>query len=119
MPAAKATNVCVAEKVEEEVDLTEKSQENEAEKATFQCNICDFESNWANGLNVHMPRKHANIEQLDGCDSMSDELDENDKFMKTLHYWKNGYLGTVYQSYLDVIDVIKESDLTEETKDDE
>ena len=115
LPAAEANNACDTE----EVDLTEKSPENEAEQANFPCNICDFESNWANGLNVHMTRKHHIIEQLDGCDSFSDELDEDDKYMKTLHYWKKGFLGTVYQTYLDVVDVIKKSDLTEESKDDE
>ena len=70
----------------EQVDKTEKLKEKDsAEQAYFQCNICDFESNWENGLNVHMSRKHANIEQLDGCDSFDDELDEKDKYMKTLH----------------------------------
>ena len=39
--------------------------------------------------------------------------------MITLHYWKKGYLGTVYQTYLDVVGVINKSDLTEESKDDE
>ena len=66
-----------------------------------------------------MTRKHPNIEQLDGSDSFSDDLDEDDKYMKTLQYWKKGKLGTVYQTFLDVVDVIEKSHLTEESKDDE
>ena len=119
MPKASNTcDTCDTEEVEEVLDLTDKSKENEAED-NFPCKICDFKSNWANGLNVHMTRKHPNIEQLDGCNSYSEELDEDDKFMKTLHYWKNGHLGTIYQNYLDVVDVIEKSDLTEESKNDE
>ena len=79
--------------------------------------MCDFESNWANGLNIHMVRKHANIEQLDGSVSLSDNLDEHDRYLKTIMYQKEEKLGTVYQTFLDVIDVIETSDLKEEAKD--
>ena len=44
-------------------------------------------------------------------------MDEDDKYMKTVHYWEHGILGTVFQTYLDVMDVIEKSDLTEELKD--
>ena len=67
-----------------------------------------------------MTRKHKKIEQLDGCDSVSDVMDEDkdeDKYMKTVHYWKQGKVGTVFQTFLDVMDVIENSDLTKESKD--
>ena len=53
--------------------------------------ICDFESNWANGLSVHMSRKHAEIEQLVGGNSVSDDNPDNDddKYLKTIQYWHN------------------------------
>ena len=86
-------------------------------KDKYSCDFCDFESNWENGLSVHITRKHTIIEQLDGNDSVSDEMDEDDKYMKTVHYWEHGILGTVFQTYLDVMDVIEKSDLTEELKD--
>ena len=102
-------------------DLNEKSKENDvsksAEEASYHCDICDFESNWANGLSIHMARKHPNIAQLDGSDSLSDDLDEEDSYVKTIHYWKRGKLGSIYQHFLDVMDVIETSDLTEKAKD--
>ena len=32
----------------------------------FKCELCEFESSQARGLNIHMSRKHSIIEQLDG-----------------------------------------------------
>ena len=63
-----------------------------------------------------MTRKHKKIEQLDGCESVSDNMDE-DLYLKTVHYWKQGKVGTVFQTFLDVMDVIENSDLTKESKD--
>ena len=57
------------------------------------CDICNFESNWANGLCVS--RKHKQIEQLDGGSSVSDEPDNDDDKDYSV-------LGT----FLDVLDVI-------------
>ena len=59
-----------------------------------------------------MAKKHATIEQVDGC---GDERIES-KYENTSHYWKKGYLGRGYQSYIDVIDIIEDSDLSEEAK---
>ena len=73
-------------------------------------------SNWENGLSVHISRKHKDIEQLDGSDSVSDDMDVDDKYVKTLYYWEKGRLSTVFQTFLDVLDVIENSDLTEESK---
>ena len=63
-----------------------------------------------------MTRKHPHIEQLDGGISVSDDLEDDDKYMKTIQYWEQGKLGTVFQTFLDVVDVIENSDLTEESK---
>ena len=59
-----------------------------------------------------MSRKHANIEQLDGCNDIS----EDSKYRYSRHYWKSGYLGTTYQSFLDALDIIEESELSETEK---
>ena len=114
LPAAKANNASEVD------DQTEKSEEDtSADQAggTFSCDICDFKSNWANGLSVHITRKHPRMEQLDGTNSISDDLDDDDKYSKTVQYWKEGKIGTIFQTFLDVLDVIESSDLTEESKD--
>ena len=66
-----------------------------------------------------MSRKHAQIGQLDGGNSVSDDDPDNDddKYLKTIQYWEQGKLGTVFQMFLDVLDVIEKCDLTEEAKD--
>ena len=89
----------------------------EAEKAVkdFICSICDFQSNWENGLQIHMSRKHNNIDQMDGNNS-SVEIDDDQKYSKTDHYWKTGKLGTIFQSFLDANDLIEKSNLEEEVK---
>ena len=61
-----------------------------------------------------MSKKHAQIEQLDGSSSMSEDSEE--KYSRTIHYWREGKLGTVFQFFLDANDVIEESDITEEMK---
>jgi hypothetical protein len=70
-----------------------------------------------------MTRKHPHMEQLDGSDSIrqldgsdsiSDDLDEDDNYLTTIQYWKEGKLGIVFQTFLDVIE---KSELTEESKD--
>ena len=95
---------------------TTKDKNNTAELAQndFSCNICDFKSNWANGLQIHMTKMHANIEQVDGNGTVLEEEDE--KYSETEHYWKNGKLGTIYQTYLDVNYLIERSNLPEDSK---
>ena len=47
-------------------DISE-DKNNTADKAqNFPCPIRDFVSSWANGLHIHMTKKHANLEQVDG-----------------------------------------------------
>ena len=60
---------------------------------------------------------YAKTEQLDGSSSINDESDENDTYAATIHQWKVGILGTVFLSFLDVTNVIEESDLSDKSKD--
>ena len=86
-------------------DLTEKAEDDEISTSTvqaggkFACDICDFVSNWTNGLSVHMTRKHQQIDQLDGANSFIDNLDNDDKYWKTVQYWEQGKVGTVFQNF--------------------
>ena len=84
----------------------------------FSCEICDFRSNWANGLAIHMTRKHGNIEQLDGSSSMCEdsEKEKDEKYSRTVHYWKELRLGFGYQTFLDAIEVIESCDMSENEK---
>ena len=116
--AAEAAQTFVAEE-----DVVKETCDESAEQAkiTFPCLICDFVSKWENGLQVHLTRKHASMEQIDGNDSyVGDDLDKDDeKYSGTSHYWKTGRLGTVYQVFIDANDIIENSDLTEKSKNDE
>ena len=76
------------------------------------CHICYFMSYWANGLSIHMTRKHEKMEQIDGCVDMV----EDGKYLSTRHYWKEGRIGRVFQTYLDVLDIIEKSDLNKDEK---
>ena len=104
----------VSDKTEADTENTKAIIEDLAEKAEgcHSCDLCDFTSNWKNGLRVHMTRMHKNIEQLDG----SQDLEEDDKYLSCNRYWKDGYLGTASQSYLDALDILETSDLTEDEK---
>ena len=86
---------------------------NEQANKEYSCDLCDFTSNWDNGLNIHMGRMHSRIEQLDGC---NDNENEDTKYKHTSHYWKKGYLGTAFQAFLDATDIIEESDLPDVIK---
>jgi hypothetical protein len=72
-----------------------------------------------NGLAIHMTKKHAQLEQLDGNTSISEDSEEieRDKYSETIRYWKEGKLGTTFQSYLDANDVIETSNFSENFKD--
>ena len=83
-----------------------------AGKATeqFECLICDFASNWENGLKVHMARIHDKIDQLDG----HSDNPEDKKYAGSKHYWKRGWLGGAFQSFIAASEVIEESDLLDD-----
>ena len=73
-----------SDKVVAEQVATDTMEKNAAEATSFEkvandfrCEICDFKSNRSTGLQVHMSRKHATIEQLDGNTSLP--YDENEK----------------------------------------
>ena len=40
----------------------------------------------------------------------------DEKYEETEHYWKTGMLSTVFQSYLDVNEILEKCELTEEEK---
>ena len=83
---------------------------------TFNCMLCDFESTWKNGLEVHLSRKHKDIEQLDGGGCYDNVIIEDEKYTDTENYWKTGKLSTTFQSFLDANEIIEKSELTEEEK---
>ena len=56
------------------------------------CRICDFVSNWKNGPDTNLTRKHSNMEQMDGNDSKVEE-DFYDSFHVSLRVFK-GFLGS-------------------------
>ena len=106
------------EEVKEVVKADKAETNNEditAEKAdkSFYCELCDFKSNWENGLNVHMARKHSKIDQVDG---ITDSVVDDEKYADTKRYWETGILGTVYQTFLDANEIIENSDFNKDVK---
>ena len=55
---------------------TNKMVENKKSQE-FKCELCDFVSNKATRLNIHMSRKHTTIEQLDG--TADEDLQDDDQ----------------------------------------
>ena len=95
-------------------EVTNNVEETESE---FFCDLCEFKSKWQNGVDIHMARKHSRIEQLDGNSSVNDASEEDDeKYKYVKHYLHTGWLGGAYQTFLDAMDIINESDLNEELK---
>ena len=99
-----------------EATVIEEIQATAEQVDSFGCEICDFESKWENGLNIHMSKKHPMITQLDGCHDV-DELGIDEKYSRSEHYWREGWLGITYSVYLDAIAVIEScDDIPEEEK---
>ena len=63
-----------------------------------------------------MSPKHKVMEQHDG---MMEVVEDDQLWIRTQRYWTTGILGTVYQTYIDVLNVIEESCLDEESKQNE
>ena len=61
-----------------------------------------------------MIRKHSSVEQLDGNVTFDDDMEE--EYKRTRHYCKLGWLGSVYQCFLDANQIIENSNLEEEVK---
>ena len=80
-----AEKVLETQKTEEVVELPKDSIEDkkddagEASEVVFKCEICDFTSKKETGLNVHMTRKHGNIEQLDGNAASESDTGESEE----------------------------------------
>ena len=47
-------------------DKAEEASKTKASDDDLKCELCDFTSNKQSGLHIHMSKKHATIEQLDG-----------------------------------------------------
>ena len=107
----------------EEVTETEETSSEQVE-VKFPCHLCDFESSRSNGLVIHIGRKHKRskdisspIGQFDGNTTNQEILDTDDLlYERTENYWKRGWLGTVYQNYLDALKIIDESSMNEVEK---
>ena len=63
-----------------------------------------------------MARKHSKLDQLDGASEIEDA---DIKYEDTEHYWKNGWLGSVYQVFISANEIIDDSDMPEEEKNEE
>ena len=97
-------------------ETNEHETENAEQADGFHCLLCDFRSNWANGLEIHMTKKHQKIKQLDGSNSAEEDLDEDEKYSNTKKYWENGKLGTIFQDFIDANYIIENSELQEQCK---
>ena len=100
------------------VDVEDKmllNTEETSDPTSFECEECDFKSNWNNGLKVHIARKHRSlIPQYDGG---HDDVIADDEFYEgSKHYWKTHYLGGAYQSYIDAIGFVENIDIEENEK---
>ena len=121
-PVAENEVNAALENIEEYVvahESTESGMDNEAQEAEkrFECILCDFHSNWENGVKIHMSRKHGNIEQLEGNIEIEDENSIDEEYERTEHYWEKGWLGRFYQTFLDVSKIIDEChDMPADTK---
>ena len=87
------------------------------EETEYFCAICDFKSQWKNGLEIHMSRKHGKIEQLDGA--IDDSLVSDERYDRSSYYWERGRIGISYETYCDIIKIIEESDIAAKEKETE
>ena len=63
-----------------------------------------------------MGRKHVNLPQLDGC---ADEIQLDNKYENTEHYWEKGWLGVAYRTFLDANFLIEKCEIAEDEKEKE
>ena len=107
------------EVVETDGTTADKAAEaSEEARKDFHCLICDFVSSWETALQIHMSKKHSTVEQVDGNATLTGEdLVEDEKYSDTCHYWKTGKIGTSFQTFLDVNEIIDGSNLSEVIKD--
>ena len=82
----------------------------------FKCLECDFIGGNKNELRMHISLKHKKIVQLNGDLECESECQFN---IWTDKNWRNGYIGDIFQTYLDVVKEINFCDLSQEFKDEE
>ena len=109
-------DVIADQAVAEETVANDSEKSTEKAESDFTCLLCDFRSNWENGLQIHMARKHCNLAQIDGNDTFTMDEIEDEKYAETLHYWKTGRLGTVFQCFLNANEIIENSNLESDLK---
>ena len=109
------------EKNAEEATAKKSDTEEEStpidEETDYSCAICDFKSEWKNGLEIHMSRKHGKIEQLDGA--IDDSQIDDERYERSCYYWEKGRIGISYETYCDIMKIIEESDITDQEKETE
>ena len=66
-------------------------------------------------MKIQISKKHVKIEQLDGVNDAVNDQDENE-YEGSKHFWKSGWLGGAYQSYLDAIVEKSDLDVAEEVE---
>jgi hypothetical protein len=44
-----------------------------------------------------MAKKHSNLEQVDGNDTVLEDIEDYDNYSETENYWKSGKIMTIYQ----------------------
>ena len=57
-------------------DITNHANNADEAIVSFDCELCDFKSNREAGVTIHMTRKHAIMEQLDGNTEEEEVLDD-------------------------------------------
>ena len=73
----KSKDVTATEEVTNKSTAAVVTFEESSEAKVDNCELCDFKTDRKNGLIIHMRRKHAKMEQLDGNDSFEDESDDD------------------------------------------
>jgi hypothetical protein len=90
----------------DQFDDADKATKDSEATASFNCDLCDYKGGSTISLRIHISRKHKDIPQVDGESSVSCRLSDR--------YWNEGKMSGTYQTYIDVLDDIKESTLDEE-----
>ena len=75
-------------------EVTETSAVEVVESKIDNCELCDFKTDRKNGLEIHMRKKHAVLEQLDGNNSSEsdDDIEDNNNYELSESYWRTGYI---------------------------
>ena len=73
------------------------------------CDLCEFVTSRKTGLDIHTSKKHKEIEQLDGNSSDSEVIYAES-------YWERDYMGPEYQTYLNAIENIDNSNFSQEVQ---